>query len=134
MIHPFKAIQVAWSAFWSRASEGIRADRDGMQIESYQRDIERYVAFADLKKSKPKVVEALEKRSGRIIYDLIMLQPTSADFVNQLIHLHGQASILIKDILTEIINAETYLTITEKELRRVQEEKSKRTRPMTPNR
>ena len=127
LIHPLKAIRAAWSAFWAKASEGIRADRGGMQAETYREDMERYAAFIELKKGNPKAVEALEKRSGRIVYELIMLDPTQVDFVNRLVHLHGQASILVKDVLTEIINAEAYLKIVEKEVEKIEEQRKQRT-------
>ena len=124
--HPIRAIQSAWSAFWTKASEGIKADREGMALESYQDDMERFQAFIQLKQTNQPVVKALEKRCGRIIYELIMLDPARADFVNRLIHLHVQVSILVKDILTEIVNAEAYLKITEKEIEKIEEERKRR--------
>ena len=126
-VHPMRALQAAWSAFWTKASEGVKADREGMGVQTYQEDMERFAAFIQLKQTNQPVVKALEKRSARIIYELVLLDPAGVDFVNRLVHLHGQASILIKDVLTEIMNAEAYLRITENELKKIEEERKRRT-------
>lgn len=132
MIHPLKAIQATWNTFWGIVSEGVRADSEGMGLKGYHEDMVRYQAFSALKKLNPAVVEALQESAARLFYKIVMLEPDMPNFETRLLHLHAQVSFLTKGLLTEIINAEAYLKITQKELSRIEAMKKQQTAPMTP--